>query len=154
MRLNLSWEKFKFGWNVWNARISVWNALISLHFTWNAVKYAYFTWNASEMYKNRWFPLKSVSILGIGDCRLSSKTNKMRAFQLEIHERPLPGVEILFNFVHILAFYKSQKARQITSILGIYCVSLIRNEYQVLQYIYSQSVYHFGQSAPLHLSYH
>ena len=44
----------------------------------------------SEMHKNCWFPLISVSILGIGDCWLQAKPinfNQMCPFRLEMHDR-------------------------------------------------------------------
>ena len=61
-------------WFQWNARIIIWNA-------WNASNSTQNTrisfWNA----QNSWFPLKSVSFLGIGDWRLSRKIYDMRAFR-------------------------------------------------------------------------
>ena len=57
-----------------------------------------------EMHKNIWFPLKTVSILGTGDWRLSRETNEMCTFQVKcahfthfkLTERPLPRVVFLW----------------------------------------------------------
>ena len=102
-------------WNAWNVQISWWNAHISHGFR-------------LKCSKNSWFQLKYGIIFGIFEESILKtmiwNAPKMHAFQLEMHERPIPVVVILLKFwgtfivVHILELargYFATKMKNISS---------------------------------------